>query len=129
MLTQNHLAKKVDEDGFAIVEQVISSSRVEQLQSAIAAIPDGEEVRRKEGVYGVRNLIEVCSAVRDLAASSEVRSLVTPILGDACFAVRATFLIKLPTRIGICAGIKIVSLRFVNALRPQDTRHGLTKWE
>ena len=37
------------------------------LQSAIAAIPEGDAVRRRKNVYGVRNLFDVSPETRELA--------------------------------------------------------------
>jgi len=88
--------ESVSLDGFAIVPSVVSSSQIEELRSAIESIPAGEEVRRRTNVYGVRNLLEICPACRELAISTAIRSLVTPILGEQCFAVRGTFFDKVP---------------------------------
>ena len=68
----------------------------ETLRAEIAEIPDREEVKRRTNVYGIRNLLEVCPAVCELAKSSEIRGLVEPILGAGCFAVRGTFFDKVP---------------------------------
>lgn len=83
-------------DGYAIRDDVIAEGMVERLRSAVAAIPDREEVRRRRNVYGVRNLLEICPDVRDLAIDPRVRKFVVPILGDDAFAVRATFFDKVP---------------------------------
>lgn len=88
--------EQIARDGFGIVRKVISTELVEVLRAAIDVIPTGEEVRRRKNVYGVRNLLEMSPACRELAASSEIRSLVTPVLGDKCFAVRSTFFDKVP---------------------------------
>src|SRR5262249_44667292 len=69
---------------------------IEHLRTAVDQIPGGEEVRRKRGVYGVRNLLEVCPAVRALARLANIRQFVTPILGEGGFAVRAIFFDKVP---------------------------------
>ena len=87
---------RIHRDGFAVVEGVLSPERVEGLRAAIAALPEGEEVRRRKDVYGVRNLLEISPAVSELAASTEIRGLVMPVLGPECFAVRATFFDKVP---------------------------------
>lgn len=84
------------EAGFAIVPNVLSSKRVEELRAAIAAIPSGEEVRQKRSVYGVRNLLEISPQVRQLAASEAVHQCVSPILGEGAFATRAVFFDKVP---------------------------------
>jgi ectoine hydroxylase-related dioxygenase (phytanoyl-CoA dioxygenase family) len=83
-------------DGFFIRDGVLPADEVEKLHQAVAAIPDGEQVRRKRSVYGVRNLLEICPAVRTLAAQLEIRQFVTPILGEHAFAVRAIFFDKVP---------------------------------
>jgi hypothetical protein len=53
-------------------------------------------VRRKRGVYGVRNLLEICPDVQRLARQPHVRQFVVPILGNRAFAVRAIFFDKVP---------------------------------
>jgi ectoine hydroxylase-related dioxygenase (phytanoyl-CoA dioxygenase family) len=83
-------------DGYYLHEGVLSSDEVETLRRAVAEIPQGEEVRRRQSVYGVRNLLKICPAVRQLAADPRIRQFVTPILGDAAFAVRAIFFDKAP---------------------------------
>ncbi len=89
-------AARFREAGFAIVPRVFDQNAVEELRAAIAAIPSGEEVRRKRSVYGVRNLLEISPAVRQLAASPLVHQFVTPILGEGAFAARAVFFDKVP---------------------------------
>ena len=88
--------QQIESYGYAIVEQVITPDDVRVLIDAIAALPIGEEIRRKRSTYGVRNLLEICPEVRQLAASAPIRALVTPILGDDCFAARAIFFDKTP---------------------------------
>jgi ectoine hydroxylase-related dioxygenase (phytanoyl-CoA dioxygenase family) len=83
-------------DGYYICDDVLANDEVENLRDAVAAIPQGEEVRRRQSVYGVRNLLKICSAVRQLAIDARLRQFVTPILGDSAFAVRAIFFDKAP---------------------------------
>jgi hypothetical protein len=83
-------------DGYFVYENVLSCSEVDELRQAIAEIPERDEVRRKRGVYGVRNLLQICPAVRGLAGQAHVRQFVTPILGTEAFAVRAQFFDKVP---------------------------------
>jgi Phytanoyl-CoA dioxygenase (PhyH) len=81
-------------DGYSIREGVLSDDEVEELRKAVAGVPNGEEVRRKRGVYGVRNLLEICPAAVALARLAKIRQFVTPILGEGAFAVRAIFFDK-----------------------------------
>ena len=81
-------------DGYFVCEDVLSIDEVERLRRAVAELPNRAEVRRKQHVYGVRNLLEICPPARDLAANSRVRSFATAVLGDNAFAVRAIFFDK-----------------------------------
>ncbi|MEZ6072169.1 MAG: phytanoyl-CoA dioxygenase family protein [Pirellulales bacterium] len=96
MLNEGQYRDQITHDGYAIVENVISTDAIERLRAAISALPEGDEVRRRTNVYGVRNLLDVSTDVRKLAASPELRALVEPLLGPESFAVRATFFDKVP---------------------------------
>jgi hypothetical protein len=89
-------AREFARDGYFICEGVISDVEVERLRTAVARIPNREEVRRRRGVYGVRNLLEICPAVEELARQTTIRQFVTPVLGESAFAVRAIFFDKVP---------------------------------
>ena len=60
-----------EDQDLIVFEGVLSDGEVENLRTAVASTPNGEEVRRKRGVYGVRNLLEICPAVEDLCAAGE----------------------------------------------------------
>jgi hypothetical protein len=89
-------ARDFARNGYFIQEGVISDPDVDHLRTAVARIPNGEEVRRRRGVYGVRNLLEICPAVEELARQTQIRQFVTPVLGESAFAVRAIFFDKVP---------------------------------
>ena len=89
-------AADFERDGYFIWEGVHSTEEVEQLRAAVSQIPNGAAVRRKRGVYGVRNLLEICPDVQRLARQPHVRQFVVPILGNRAFAVRAIFFDKVP---------------------------------
>ncbi|HUY90381.1 MAG TPA: phytanoyl-CoA dioxygenase family protein [Pirellulales bacterium] len=81
-------------EGYFICNDVLSMDEVERLRRAVAELPNRSEVRRKQNVYGVRNLLEFCPPARDLAANPRVRSFATAVLGENAFAVRAIFFDK-----------------------------------
>lgn len=91
-----HYAAAFARDGYFIQEGILSTEEVEHLRIAVAQIPNGDAVRRKRGVYGVRNLLEICPAVQQLARQPHVRQFVIPLLGNRAFAVRAIFFDKVP---------------------------------
>lgn len=88
--------RRIIDDGYAIVEGVLPKDDVERLRTAIRTIPRSDAVRKRANTYGVRNLLEISEPVRLLAASPAIRALAAPVLGRACFAVRATFFDKVP---------------------------------
>jgi ectoine hydroxylase-related dioxygenase (phytanoyl-CoA dioxygenase family) len=92
----NRYAHEFARDGYFRCEGVLSDDEVEHLRTAIAEIPERQEVRRRRGVYGVRNLLEICPAVEALARQPSIRQFVTPVLGDRAFAVRAIYFDKVP---------------------------------
>lgn len=90
--------RRIDTDGFAVVENVISPAEADALRAAVELLStECGQVRRRGGAYGVRNLLGLLSEVRSLAGSAAVRALVEPILGSGCFAVRGTYFDKLPS--------------------------------
>ncbi len=89
-------ARQFAEAGYFLAEGLLPLAEVRRLRDAIAGLPAGNEVYRRRGVYGVRNLLEICPAVRALACDARIRQFVVPILGDGAFAVRAVFFDKLP---------------------------------
>lgn len=83
-------------EGYFVAESVLPLSEIQPLREAIERLPNREEVRRRKGVYGVRNLLEISPAVRQLACDRRVRRFVEPVLGEEAFAVRAVFFDKVP---------------------------------
>jgi ectoine hydroxylase-related dioxygenase (phytanoyl-CoA dioxygenase family) len=86
----------LDRDGYAIIPDVISPDVIESLRSAIDRAGEREEVRRRGGIWGIRNLLDVVPAARELARAPELRAIVSAVLGEGCFAVRGTLFDKNP---------------------------------
>jgi hypothetical protein len=84
------------EQGFSVRERVLPADEADRLAIAIEQIPLGDEVRRKQQIYGIRNLLEVCPAVCELANDPRIRQFAVAALGDKAFAVRAIFFDKVP---------------------------------
>jgi ectoine hydroxylase-related dioxygenase (phytanoyl-CoA dioxygenase family) len=86
----------VEINGFAIREAVLSSHEVEKLLLALEKIGEDGPVRKRGGVFAIRNLLDTSSEIRDLAHSSIVRKLVEPILGSEFLPVRGILFDKIP---------------------------------
>ena len=81
-LDASGLQGQVERDGFAIVPTCLSEEISTRLGSHFG-----------DASYGIRNLLAV-PIVRELAASVAVRTLAEAILGNNCFAIKATFFNK-----------------------------------
>jgi len=87
---------QLEEDGYAIVPDVIGRAEVERLLHALDAAGGTEGARRRESVYAIRNLLDAVPEVRALAESSAIRALVEPVLGASAFPVRGILFDKTP---------------------------------
>ena len=88
---------KLETQGFAILENIIDDALVSELSNALGKISRDHAVsRRGEIAFGIRNLLNVSPAVRDLALSPHVRNLVDPIAGKEAQVIRAIFFDKTP---------------------------------
>ena len=96
MIAQASTENGVQIDGFVIVEDILSRQKVDDLLRALECIGDTGSVRKRGGIFAVRNLLDVSAEVRELAESDAVRMLVEPILGAHFFPVRGILFDKIP---------------------------------
>ncbi len=96
MIAQASTENGVQIDGFVIVEDILSRQKVDDILSALECIGDTGSVRKRGGIFAVRNLLNVSAEVRELAESDAVRMLVEPILGAHFFPVRGILFDKIP---------------------------------
>jgi ectoine hydroxylase-related dioxygenase (phytanoyl-CoA dioxygenase family) len=83
--------REIEVNGFSIVDNYLDRDSIDRLIQAIAAV----DLTPTQA--GIRNLLELIPSVHTLASSSEIRSLVEPILGDNVCVVRGIFFDKQPT--------------------------------
>ncbi len=87
---------QVEKNGFAIVEGVLSNPTVDHLLTSLEQISDTGSVRKRGGMFAVRNLLDVSPEVRELANSQAVRAWVEPVLKERFFLVRGILFDKIP---------------------------------
>lgn len=69
----------VEREGFAVVLRAACEESVSALTRALDAVADSAPgVRRRRGVYAIRNLLELAPGVRAFARSSKALALVEP---------------------------------------------------
>jgi hypothetical protein len=96
MIVAGDVRSTVESEGFAIVEGVLSQATIDHLVTALQRIGDTGAVRKRGGIFAVRNLLDVSPEVRELAGSEAVRALVQPVLGERFFPVRGILFDKIP---------------------------------
>lgn len=96
MVAEASIESAVETDGFVIVEQVLASKETSDLLLALEQIGDTGSVRKRGGIFAVRNLLDVSPEVAELAASDVIRALVEPVLGAHFFPVRGILFDKIP---------------------------------
>jgi len=89
-----NLTNSIQRDGYCPVPRAIASDAVRDLITAIECAAAARQ--QPAGIYAIRNLFSVVPAIAKLARSPAVRTLVEPVLGPACFPVRALLFDKLP---------------------------------
>ncbi|RYX84827.1 phytanoyl-CoA dioxygenase [bacterium] len=82
-----HWLFELESKGFVVLPDILSASEVEMLRSQAENASGGE--------HAMRGLLEL-DWVQSLASSETVRSLIEPVLGADCFAVRGIFFDKIP---------------------------------
>jgi len=88
--------RQVEKDGFAVCEGLLSQELIERFMDELTRIGQSGSVRQRDGIFAVRNLLDVCPEVRSLADSKLVRHYVEPILGDSFLPVRGILFDKIP---------------------------------
>lgn len=90
----DNFARDFQRGGFACPPPVLSDDAVATLGAQLADLPETEAVRRRDSIYGVRNLLDLCPAVSELATSPEIWPFVRAVLSADARAVRAIFFNK-----------------------------------
>lgn len=90
------LRDSILQDGFAVVPSVLDRDEIAALIAAIGQLGENESIRRRGGVFAVRNLLDVCPEVASLARSAKITELAALVLGDEAFAVRGILFDKTP---------------------------------
>jgi ectoine hydroxylase-related dioxygenase (phytanoyl-CoA dioxygenase family) len=90
------LRNEVEENGFAICEDVLSPEEIYALLSGLDTIGEMSSLQKRGATFAIRNLLDASSEVRELTNSEVVRKLVEPVLGLGFFAVRGILFDKIP---------------------------------
>jgi hypothetical protein len=95
-MNKTGIKAEVDANGFAIREAILSSDEVAKLLLSLERIGQDGSVRKRGGIFAIRNLLDASSEIRNVAHSPAIRELVEPILGSEFFPVRGILFDKIP---------------------------------
>lgn len=87
------IPEKLEEEGFAIVDGVLSADMIESLIDRIEIHINSQT---DPANYAMRNLLQTIPAVQRIAESLTVRTLVESVLGQGAIVVRSLFFDKTP---------------------------------
>lgn len=89
------IATKVDADGYAVQEGVLTEPEIYGLIDAIERHQNGEGNLRNGKIFAVRNLLDL-PEISKLSKAAKVRELAETVLGERAFAVRGILFDKIP---------------------------------
>ena len=89
------VTSQIDDDGYAVLEGVLTELEVGELIAALERQQDGERLLRSGKIFAVRNLLDL-PEISELAESAPVREMAEAVLGDTAFAVRGILFDKIP---------------------------------
>ena len=98
--TNTNWRERIDRDGFAIIDRVLSPDQVAELLTLTytrISTNDNGVLERGGEVYGLRDLLGRIPEVRRLANSPPLLEIVTSIIGPGAFVVRGLFFDKTTT--------------------------------
>jgi Phytanoyl-CoA dioxygenase (PhyH) len=96
MLNRTDIKTEVEMKGFCICEAVLSPEKVNELINSLDKIGEDGSVRKRGGLFAIRNLLDVSSEIGELAYSTLIRDLVGPVLGPKFSPVRGILFDKIP---------------------------------
>ncbi|HEY0098873.1 MAG TPA: phytanoyl-CoA dioxygenase family protein [Pyrinomonadaceae bacterium] len=92
----SEVAATVEREGFAIVPGVIGEGEIARANAMLERAEHSDGVRRRGGVYAIRNLLEAVPGLYELIEATPVRALAAQVLGAQCFVVRSILFDKTP---------------------------------
>jgi hypothetical protein len=81
--TLDRFTEHVERDGWGVTDAAVDAELLERVTAAVEPLFAAATTRG-----GLRNVLETCGELRELARSAGVRGLAEAVLGPECFAVR-----------------------------------------
>jgi ectoine hydroxylase-related dioxygenase (phytanoyl-CoA dioxygenase family) len=88
---------EIQEKGFVVLKNLLDETTVNRFISEIESVQDKVGIKKFSTVYAIRNLMDAVPGLRQLPREPAIRQVLTGVLGDSYFPVRAILFDKLPT--------------------------------
>ena len=95
-MTTEKISSEIAESGFAVIEDVLTQETIAELLSALERMTDSVSMRRRGGIFAIRNLLDIAPEVQALAQLPELRALIDAVLGQEAIPVRGILFDKIP---------------------------------
>jgi len=87
------IREAINSRGFAVLNNLVCD-HVDSLVNAVASLPETERVRKRNEVYGIRDLFSILPELQPLLQLHAISEIANPILGPEWFAVRSIYFDK-----------------------------------
>lgn len=95
MFNEESIVRRVENDGCAVQENILSEREIDELIDSIERRQNGQGLSRQGRMFAVRNLLDL-PEIRGLADSKPVLQLAQAVLGGTAFPVRGILFDKIP---------------------------------
>jgi ectoine hydroxylase-related dioxygenase (phytanoyl-CoA dioxygenase family) len=95
MSSLKDITRRVEAEGYAVQEGVLTEAEIDELIDVLERHQDGDKLLRNGKVFAVRNLLDL-PEISELAESAKVRELAEAVLGEKAFAVGGILFDKIP---------------------------------
>jgi hypothetical protein len=92
-----YATEEFQSDGFVIIPDVLSAQTISSLLTQLDSGAQNDATRRRgDSYFGIRNLLNLVPAVRELASEACIRAIVDPFAGPRAKAIRGIYFDKTP---------------------------------
>lgn len=100
--------KQIEDNGFAVINDVFSEEEIEMILKGIEdADASGDTFRKSEDLFAIRQFLKGVPEVRKSVFSSRLGSVVQEIFGNSYFAVKSIYFDKPESSTGMLPTIRI----------------------
>lgn len=94
-MNKTNLKNKLEQSGYAIIENVIPTSVIEDVIHAIDSIDAANVVKSKnDSTYGIRDILSQAPSIKEFATSNLITKILSPLFGSPASLVKGMYFNK-----------------------------------